>query len=180
MPRTSGKGGVAAASDARRPIHMHQRVAVFVDVQNMFYSARGLYQKKIDFEALINKMSGGRQLVRAIAYIVQTPEIDQTKFITSLFNCGYEVKSKELRKRADGSAKGDWDMGIAIDSISISKQVDVVALASGDGDFCDLLRHLKAHGTRCEVYGFAGSTADELRFTATEFIPLGSDVLQLD
>jgi uncharacterized LabA/DUF88 family protein len=166
--------------EARRPIHMHQRVAIFVDLQNMFYSARGLYQKKVDFEALLKKMAGGRQLVRAIAYIVQTPEIDQTKFITSLIHCGYEVKSKELKKRADGSAKGDWDMGIAIDSISIGQSVDVIGLASGDGDFCDLVRHLKAHGVRSEVYGFAGSTADELRYTATEFIPLGSDVLLYD
>jgi uncharacterized LabA/DUF88 family protein len=170
----------AAAPEPRRPIHMFQRVALFVDVQNMFYSARGMYQKKVDFDALIHKMTGGRQVVRAIAYIVQTPEVDQAKFITSLLSSGYEVKSKELKKRPDGSAKGDWDMGIAIDSISISERVDVIALASGDGDFCDLVRHLKAHGIRCEVYGFTGSTAEELRYTATEFIPLGSDVLHLD
>jgi uncharacterized LabA/DUF88 family protein len=166
--------------EVRRPIHMHQRIALFVDVQNMFYSARGLYQKKIDFDGLLRKMAAGRQLVRAVAYIVQTPEVDQTKFITGLISSGYAVKSKELNKRADGSAKGDWDMGIAIDSISTSSRVDVVALASGDGDFCDLVRHLKAHGLRCEVYGFSGSTAEELRLTATEFIPLGSDVLLLD
>jgi uncharacterized LabA/DUF88 family protein len=159
---------------------MHQRVAVFVDAQNMFYSARSLYQKKVDYDALIQKMAGGRQLVRAVAYIVQSAEVDQTRHISALFNSGFEVKSKELRKRADGSAKGDWDMGIAIDSIAISQRVDVIALASGDGDFCDLVRHLKAHGVRCEVYGFAASTADELRFTATEFIPLGSDVLHMD
>jgi len=166
-----------APPESRRPIHMHQRVAMFVDVQNMFYSAKALYSKKMDFEALMNKVVGGRQMIRAICYIVQTQEINQSTFINLLHSVGYEVKSKELKKRPDGTAKGDWDMGIAIDSISLAERVDVVCLVSGDGDFCDLVRHLKAHGLRCEVYGFPSSTSEELRYTATEFIPLDSDVL---
>lgn len=165
------------SSDSRRPIHMHQRLAVFVDVQNLFYSAKALYQGKVNYEKLIKKITGGRQLIRAISYIVQTAEVDQTPFIQLLHEVGFEVKSKELKKRPDGTAKGDWDMGIAIDSISIAERVDVVAIVSGDGDFCDLVRHLKANGLRCEVYAFSGSTSDELRYTATEFIPLDSDVL---
>lgn len=160
-----------------RPIHMHQRLAIFVDVQNIFYAAKAVYQRKVSFERLRDKILGGRELVRAIAYIVQTPEVDQSSFIKFLHQAGYEVKSKALKKRPDGSAKGDWDMGIAIDSISIAQRVDVIALVSGDGDFRDLVRHLKARGVRCEVYSFAGSTAEELRLTATEFIPLNSDVL---
>lgn len=164
-------------ASSRRPIHMHQRLGVFVDVQNMFYSAKALYQRKMDFEALLKKIVGGRELVRAVTYIVQSREVDQSGFINFLHQIGYEVKSKELKVRPDGSAKGDWDMGIAIDSISMAERVDVVALVSGDGDFCDLVRHLKARGVRCEVYAFPGSTAEELRFTATEYIPLDSDVL---
>ena len=139
-----------AKQAVRRPIHMHQRLAIFVDVQNMFYSAKALYQKKLDYEQLLRKIVGGRELVRAIAYIVQTPEVDQKGFIHLLHQVGFEVKSRELKVRPDGSAKGDWDMGIAIDSISIAERVDVVALVSGDGDFCDLVRHLKARGVRCE------------------------------
>jgi uncharacterized LabA/DUF88 family protein len=162
---------------SRRPIHYHQRLAVFVDVQNMFYSAKGVYQRKMDFSRLLDKIVEGRELLRAIAYIVQTPEVDQTAFIGLLHQSGYEVKSKELKKRPDGSAKGDWDMGIAIDSIAIAERVDVVALVSGDGDFCDLVRHLKARGIRCEVYAFPQSLSEDLRFTATEFIPLDSEVL---
>jgi uncharacterized LabA/DUF88 family protein len=131
-----------------RAIHRDQRVAIFVDVQNMFYSARNLYQRKLNFEQLLLKITAGRRLTRAITYVVQTPEVDQTSFLNFLMQTGYEVKIKELRKRADGSAKGDWDMGIAIDSISIADKVDVVAIVSGDGDFCDLVRHLKAHGSR--------------------------------
>ena len=167
----------SAASVSRRPIHMHQRIAVFVDVQNLFYSARSVYQRKVDFSRLLERIAADRELVRAVAYIVQTPEVDQTSFINFLHQSGYEIKSRELRKRPDGSAKGDWDMGIAIDSISIGTRVDVVALVSGDGDFCDLVRHLKAAGVRCEVYAFPQSTSEELRYTATEFIPLDSDVI---
>lgn len=164
----------------KRPIHMHQRVAVFVDVQNMFYSAKALYQKKIDFDQLLKKIANGRELIRAIAYIVQSKDVDQRGFIGFLHQTGYEVKSKELKVRADGSAKGNWDMGIAIDTISMADRMDVIAIVSGDGDFSDLVRHLKAKGARCEVYAFPGSTADELRYTATEFIPLDSDVLYMD
>lgn len=165
---------------SRRPIHMHQRLAIFVDVQNMFYSAKALYQGKLDFEQLLKKTVDRRELVRAIAYIVQSPDVDQKGFINLLHSIGYEVKSRDLKVRPDGSAKGDWDMGIAIDSISIAERVDVVALVSGDGDFCDLVRHLKARGVRCEVYAFPGSTAEELRYTATEYIPLDSDVLLME
>jgi len=164
-------------SAVRRPIHMHQRLAVYVDVQNMFYSAKALYQRKLNFELLLKKIVGGRELVRAIAYIIQAPDVDQSGFINFLHQIGFEVKSKELKVRPDGSAKGDWDMGIAIDTISMADRVDVISLVSGDGDFSDLLRHLKARGVRCEVYAFPGSTAEELRYTATEFIPLDSDVL---
>jgi uncharacterized LabA/DUF88 family protein len=160
-----------------RPIHMHQRLAIFVDVQNMFYSAKALFQKKLDFQGLLERIVGGRELVRAVAYIVQAPEVDQSSFISLLHQVGYEVKSKELKKRPDGTAKGDWDMGIAIDSISVVPRIDVVAIVSGDGDFCDLVRHLKAHGVRSEIYGFPASTSEELKYTATEYIPLGSDVL---
>jgi uncharacterized LabA/DUF88 family protein len=156
---------------------MHQRLAVFVDVQNIFYSARAVYQRKVNFEQLLRKIVGGRELVRAVAYIVQSPDVDQTSFINLLHSVGFEVKGKQLKKRPDGTAKGDWDMGIAIDSISLADRVDVIALVSGDGDFCDLIRHLKASGVRCEVYAFASSTAEELKYTATEFIPLDSDVL---
>jgi uncharacterized LabA/DUF88 family protein len=163
--------------ETNRPIHMHQRVAVFVDVQNMFYSAKSLYQRKLDFSALLRKVAAGRQLIRATAYIVQSPDVDQSQFIFMLHQIGYEVKSKDLKKRPDGSAKGDWDMGIAIDSISMKDRIDVMAIISGDGDFIDLVKHLKAHGLRVEVYAFQGSTAEELRLTASEYIPLDANVL---
>jgi uncharacterized LabA/DUF88 family protein len=161
----------------RRTIHPDQRVAIFVDVQNMFYSARNLYQRKLNFAQLLDLIVGERRLTRAIAYVVQSPDVDQGSFHYFLSQTGYEVKVKELLKRADGSAKGDWDMGIAIDSISMADKVDVIAIVSGDGDFCDLIDHLKARGVRCEVFAFPGSVSEKLRYTASEFVPLDANVL---
>ncbi|MCC7478435.1 NYN domain-containing protein [bacterium] len=158
-------------------MHPDQRVAIFVDVQNMYYAARNQYQRRLNFEALMERIVSGRRLARAICYIVQSPEVDQSSFISFLLQAGYEVKSKELRRRLDGSAKGDWDMGIAIDSIAIADKVDVVALVSGDGDFSDLVRHHKARGLRVEVYAFPGSVSEELRAVATEFVLLDTSVL---
>lgn len=155
----------------------HQRVGIVVDVQNMFYSAKHQYNSKLNFARLLEFITRGRQLVRAIAYIVQTPEIDQTNFITMLKSNGYEVKSKELKLRPDGTAKGDWDMGMAIDTIAMADRLDVIALVSGDGDFVDLVNMLKSKGVRVEVYSFPYSTADELRYAATEFYQLGQELL---
>ncbi|HPG32150.1 MAG TPA: NYN domain-containing protein [bacterium] len=154
-----------------------QRVAVLVDVQNMFYSAKNKYNAKLDFEKLLDTVVLGRKLIRAIAYIVQTRDIDQSGFINLLKNKGFEVKSKILKQRADGSAKGDWDMGLAIDAISIAHKVDAIALVSGDGDFTDLVNHLKASGVRVEVHSFMTSTAEELINSATEYFALDENLL---
>lgn len=163
---------------AGRPIHVHQRMAVLVDELNMYWSAKSMYQKKVNYEALLQKMVAGRELVRATAYIIRSQDTDQQQFISALHQAGFEVKIKDLKKFPDGTAKGDWDMGIAIDAISMTDRVDVIALASGDGDFCDLVRHLKARGVRVEVYAFMGTISEDLKLTATEFIPLDSDVLR--
>lgn len=155
----------------------HQRVGLFVDVQNMFYSAKHQYNAKLNFARLLEFAERGRQLIRAIAYVVQTPDIDQSSFIQMLRDNGYEIKSKELRVRPDGSAKGDWDMGIAIDAITMADRLDTIVLVSGDGDFVDLVDCLKARGVRVEVFAFPYSTADELRAAATEFYEIGPDLL---
>ncbi|MBI3912439.1 MAG: NYN domain-containing protein [Armatimonadetes bacterium] len=155
----------------------HQRVGVLVDVQNMFYSAKHQYRAKLDFQKLLDAAVQDRQLVRAIAYIVQTPEIDQTSFINTLRQIGYEVKTKMLRTRPDGTTKGDWDMGMAIDAISMADRLDAIVLVSGDGDFVELVSMLKAQGVRVEVLSFPSSTAEELKLAATEFSPIGPDML---
>ncbi|OGH59318.1 MAG: RtsE [Candidatus Lindowbacteria bacterium RIFCSPLOWO2_12_FULL_62_27] len=143
----------------------------------MFYSAKYQHNAKLNFSRLKDTVVGGRQLIRSICYIVQTPEIDQTNFMKTLDVLGYEVKSKDLKLRQDGSAKGDWDMGIAIDAMSIAPRVDVVALVTGDGDFAELVWHLRGQGVRVEVYSFTQSTAEELKRAATVFCPLTEHVL---
>lgn len=154
-----------------------QRVGIFIDVQNMFYAAKHLYGSKLNFTKLLDYVSRGRPLTRAISYIIRTPEIDQSNFITMLRSNGYEVRVKDLKQRPDGSAKGDWDMGLALDALAMADRLDVVAIVSGDGDFVDLVNFLKARGVRVEVYSFPYSTAEELRHAATEFYQMGPDVV---
>ncbi len=154
-----------------------QRVGVFVDVQNMFYSAKALHQSKIDYSKLLEEIVGNRKLVRALAYVVQKSEVDQSSFTEALERLGYEIKSKDLRLRPDGTAKGDWDMGIAIDTIAIAPKLDTVVLVSGDGDFVPLVEMLKAHGCRVEVISFRKSTAAELVIAATKYTAIEESML---
>ncbi|MCB7128272.1 MAG: NYN domain-containing protein [Candidatus Brocadiales bacterium] len=154
-----------------------QRVAVFVDVQNMFYSAKALHQSKIDYSKLLQEIIGDRKLIRAIAYVVKKSDVDQSSFTDALERLGYEIKSKDLRLRPDGTAKGDWDMGIAIDTIAIAPKLDTVVLVSGDGDFAPLLEMLKAHGCRVEVVSFRKSTSVELIDAATKYTAIEESLL---
>jgi uncharacterized LabA/DUF88 family protein len=154
-----------------------QRVGVFVDVQNMFYSAKAIHQSKIDYSKLLQEIVGQRNLVRAIAYVVQKPDVDQSGFTDALERLGYEIKSKDLRLRPDGTAKGDWDMGIAIDTIAIAPKLDTVVLVSGDGDFVPLVEMLKAHGCRVEVISFRKSTSNELIQAATKYTAIEESML---
>ena len=149
-----------------------QRCAILVDVQNMFYSAKHQHQGKINFDHLLEATSRRRKVVRALAYVVTTPEIEQEKFLKLLYDLGFEVKIKDLRVRADGTAKGDWDMGIAIDAISLVDKVDCLVLVSGDGDYVPLVEHLKARGVRVEIFSFVSNTAQELVKAATEYYPM--------
>ena len=154
-----------------------ERIAMFVDVQNMFYGAMNRYNAKLNFHKLLEAVVGGRHLLRATAYIVERPEIDQSGFKTMLQQNGYIVKSKPLMVRVDGSAKGDWDMGIAIDTISMAKHLDVVALVTGDGDFTDLVKMLRNDGLKVEVFGFEHNTALNLKNAANVFRPIGPELL---
>lgn len=159
------------------PVNIDQRVGIFVDVQNMFYTAKYKYNRKIDYRKLIEAISRERRVVRALAYIVQAPEIDQSQFKHVLEDLGFELRIKELRIRADGTAKGDWDMGIAIDTITIRDKLDVVALVSGDGDFTPLVYMLRSSGLRVEVYSFPSNTAEDLIEASTFYYPMDETFL---
>lgn len=140
----------------------HQRVAILIDVQNMYYAARNLHNSKLEFAKLLSVLSRQRQLARAIAYIVERPGMEQDKFVEVLRRSGYEVRKKLLIERSDGSQKGDWDLGIALDAVALADKVDAVILVSGDGDFVSLVHFLHTRGIRVEVASFPETTALEL------------------
>jgi len=156
-----------------------ERVALFIDVQNMWYAARQQHgiSARLDFEKIMLAAVDERRLIRAYAYVIQTPEVDQSGFVTMLEQFSYQVKRKDLRRRSDGSAKGDWDMEMAIDMIRVADKVDVVILASGDGDFVSLVHLLKELGPRVEVFSFPHNTARDLMETADQYHPIDASLL---
>lgn len=170
-----------------KDLYKNQRIAVFLDVQNLYYSARDVFNRKVNFESVLYKVLNDRVLVRAIAYLVKLQGVDQKGFINTLRHIGYQVKAKEPKifKRLDEqgnlwtSIKADWDMGIAMDAISMADKIDVAVLTSGDGDFVELVKYLHTKGVKVEVAAFKQTTAKELIETADEFIDLtifGEDI----
>jgi len=148
-----------------------ERVGVFIDVQNMYYGARQL-KGKLDFDALQQAAVRDRRLIQAVAYVVESKEIDQSGFIKLLEQRAIEVRRKTLRIRADGSMKGDWDMELALDILDAAASLDVVVLVSGDGDFTSLVKRVKTMGPRVEVFGFPRTTAKSLVGAADHYQPL--------
>ncbi len=158
----------------------NQRVAVFLDIQNLYYSARDVFGRKVNFEAVLNKILRDRVLIRAIAYLVRLKGVEQKGFINTLKSIGYQVKVKDPKifKRFDDNGnlwttiKADWDMGIAMDAIALSEKMDVAILISGDGDFTDLVRYLHTKGVKVEIVAFKQTAAKELIEVSDEFIDL--------
>lgn len=158
-------------------IFKKETVAVFVDSQNLYYSARTGYAAKVNYEKLLKLITANRKLVKAYAYIVQPPDGDVKPFATSLERIGYIVKTKDVRTRSNGSAKANWDMGIALDILGILDHVDTIVLASGDGDFVSLVDFIKGKNKRVEIFAFAENTAYDLKEKADRFEPLGENVI---
>ena len=161
----------------RDSVHAHLNVAVFVDMQNIYYGAKNTLRKKVDFRRLLEIGVRGRKLYRAIAYLINLDRVNQDSFIYVLRSIGYEVKLKEPKKFYNWDRveyKADWDMGIAIDAIAMAEngKIDIVVLMSGDGDFVDLVNFLKAKGIKVEVISFRTITAKELIQAANEYIDL--------
>lgn len=154
-----------------------ERIALFVDSQNLYYSARTGYAAKVNYEKLLRLITGTRNLIKAYAYIVQPPEGDVKPFATSLERIGYIVKTKDVRTRANGSAKANWDMGMALDILGTLDRVDTIVLASGDGDFVPLIDFIKGSNKRVEIFAFPDNTAYDLKEKADRFEPLGENVI---
>ena len=152
--------------------HKNQRVGVFVDVQNMYYSARQVYQQKTNFSEILKRAVAGRQLIRALAYVIRADIGEEKNFFDALTKIGYEIRAKDLQIFYGGAKKGDWDVGIAMDLIRMAPKLDTIVLVSGDGDFTDLVKYVKSMGCRLEVMSFRKTASKLLIDEADEFTPL--------
>lgn len=149
-----------------------QRVAVLIDVQNMYHSAKHLYGKKVDFAAVLKTAVAGRKFIRAIGYVVKTESGEEKSFFGALGRMGIETKVKDLQVFPGGFKKGDWDIGMAIDAIKLST-LDTVVLVTGDGDFVPLVEYIKyAKPAGVEVVAFGRSASGKLKEIADDFIDL--------
>jgi len=155
-----------------------KKTAIFVDVQNVYYTTRQAYGRNFDYNKFWALVTENRQVVKAIAYAIDKGDKKQREFQNILRAIGFEVKLKPFITRADGSAKGDWDVGITIDVLDYSADADVVVLVSGDGDF-DLLveRVCSDPGKSVEVYGVPQLTATSLINASSQYIPIEHGLL---
>ena len=152
-----------------------QRVGVFVDVQNLYYSARHIYNSRVNFTEILKEAVGNRRLIRAIAYVVQADMPEENTFFEALAKAGFEVKKKELQTFASGHQKGDWDVGIAMDIVKLMPKLDVVVLCCGDGDFVPLLEYLQMSGQLTETISFGKSTSAKIKELTDHFVDLDAD-----
>lgn len=179
------------------PSYSNQRVGIFIDVQNLYHSAKNLYRGRVNYAELMKHLIGGRQLIRSMAYVVKSEGIiepihtheprhengggrqnkeggglsSEAAFFEALENAGLELRLKDIQVWADGSKKADWDVGMAVDAIRMAEFLDVVILVTGDGDFIPLVDYLKwGRGRMVEVAAFRRSASSKLQEAADKFI----------
>lgn len=155
--------------------HKNQRVGVFVDVQNMYYSAKNLYSAKVDFGKVLDNAVLGRQLIRAFAYVIKADVGLEKEFFNALHKLGFEVREKDLQIFLGGSKKGDWDVGLCMDVVRMIDKIDVMVLVSGDGDYYDLLEYAKSRGVRTEIISFGKTTSSRLTEFADYFLDMSEN-----
>ena len=152
--------------------HMEQRVAVFIDTQNLYHTAKNLYNARVDFKSVVKTVVGKRKLIRALAYVVRTETGEETGFFEALEKAEIEPKVKDLQIFNSNTKKGDWDVGIAVDMINYASKVDSIILISGDGDFIPALEYVRLHGCQIEISTFGKSCSGRLREMCDEFTDL--------
>lgn len=153
-----------------------QRVAILVDVQNLYYSGKNLYDSRVNYKNLLPHLLQRRILVRAIAYVINADENKENVFFNALHEAGFEVKEKPLQTFYGGAKKGDWDLGIAMDAIRLGNKVDSIILVSGDGDFKPVVNYLQqALGCLVEVAAFKRTANHELIDLADDFTNIEDD-----
>jgi len=155
--------------------HPDQRVGVFIDVQNMYYSAKNLFGKKVNFGNIVKEAVAGRKLIRAIAYVVRTESKEEQPFFEALYNLGIETREKDLQIFNTGMKKADWDVGLAVDAIRLSPSLDAIVIVSGDGDYLPLVDYLQATGKQVEVVAFGETTSSKMKEEADDFIDLSEE-----
>ncbi len=156
-----------------------KKIAIFVDVQNIYYTTRDIYGRQFNYREFWKRISTEGDIVIANAYAIHRGDDKQQKFQDALKHIGFDVKLKPYIQRSDGSAKGDWDVGITIDVMESARDVDTVVLLSGDGDFDMLLNKIKQdYSVMTEVYGVPGLTANSLIEAAGRYHRIEEDLLQ--
>lgn len=154
---------------------INHRVGLFIDSQNLYHSAKAMFQSKVNYSKLVESAVARRNLIRAFAYVIKSDAGDENSFFDALEKLGIEIRVKDLKVFHSGEKKADWDVGIAMDIVRMTDKLDVVVLASGDGDFTEVIKYAKSRGVRTEVLAFANSAAKELVDECDEFYDLGQD-----
>ena len=155
-----------------------KKVAIFVDVQNIYYTTRQQFSCKFDYNKFWKLVTSNREVVGAFAYTINRGDAKQIQFQNILRGIGFEVKLKPYISRSDGSSKGDWDVGITIDILEYASKSDIIVLASGDGDFDILIEKIRAlHNNETEIYGVANLTANSLKNATSVFFPIDNELL---
>ena len=151
-------------------------MAVFIDTQNLYHSARILFKARVNFGSVLKDAVAGRKLVRAVAYVITTEAGDEKNFFEALTKLGIETKTKDLQIFHTGTKKADWDVGLTVDVMKMANRLDAVIIASGDGDFIPLVEYLQNHtGTQVEIVSFGKSTSSKLREAADDFVDLSDN-----
>ena len=155
-----------------------KKVAIFVDVQNIYYTTRQQFSCNFDYNKFWKLVTSNREVICAFAYTINKGDAKQIQFQNILRGIGFEVKLKPYISRSDGSAKGDWDVGITIDILEYASKSDIIVLASGDGDFDILIEKIRVlHNNKTEIYGVANLTANSLKNATSVFFPIDNELL---
>ena len=155
-----------------------KRIAIFVDVQNIYYTVRDHYRRQFDYQKLWQLLSQHGEITFATAYAIDRGDQNQQKFQHKLREIGFDIKLKPFIQRADGSRKGDWDVGITIDVMEEATRCDIVVMATGDGDFTPLIERIKErYGVKVWVVSVRSLTAKNLIDTADTYFPIDGEML---
>jgi uncharacterized LabA/DUF88 family protein len=152
-----------------------QRVAVLIDTQNMYHSAKHIHGARLAFGKIADAIAGGRPIIRAIAYVAKSKTGEEASFFEALTEMGIELKVKEIQEFASGAKKADWDVGMAVDAVKLAEKVDTIILMTGDGDFVPLVEYLHGRGVIVEVVAFAESTNAQLKEVADRFFDISTE-----